>query len=312
MPQVQVLNRQLDPSAAIMQQGTQSISDTISSQQDKQANMAKLLVAIKQLDIDAKNSDNQEVQNKIAKQKQFLEYAKFLEEKGISTDLKLPALKQAASSMGIDLMGEGLSSLGKAMSLGADVEGQARSEARGKMSGQLEAIKESYGDVGGGDFPPGTSLGPTGITMPLNREYTQEEAKMLTTSEMLGKELRQLSTLLKANPNAKLAGSLGPKGLGEEGQKYNLLKHMIGERLLRLRSGAQINEAEYARFMGLLPSVFRKTSIDLEALDSFIDEFTATQGRITGGSAYDSESKGAVNGNEFQVGEYKVRVKGGE
>jgi len=91
----------------------------------------------------------------------------------------------------------------------------------------------------------------------------------------------------------------------EKGQEFALLKNSINERLLRLRSGAQINEKEYQRFRKLLPSVFRKDNLDLNQLSRFEDEFNGLKSRIISGSLWDKKSK------SFTVGSVDVPTEEG-
>jgi hypothetical protein len=171
---------------------------------------------------------------------------------------------------------------------------------------ELQKIKNTsgVGDIqafiqalsGGSNIPPGTNLsvqGPGGskVTLPLNRKFTGEEVKSLSTADQLTSEIGDLKSLIQSDKgvSAQFLGSL-PFGAGtEQGQSFSLLKNSIGERLLRLRSGAQINEKEYQRFRKLLPSIFRKDKLDLKQLGRFEDEFNSIKGRILSGAKFDKD-----------------------
>ena len=153
---------------------------------------------------------------------------------------------------------------------------------------------------------PGSTFSGGGFKLPINRKYEQSEYKDLAAAEALNRDisdLRNIVTQDKAqyakNPNAVntaqfLGGgafNFGPlKGITKKGQQFALKKKNVGERLLRLRSGAQINEKEYARFMELLPTIFRDDDLDIEQLDNFTKEFESIQGRINQGSLYNPKS----------------------
>lgn len=155
----------------------------------------------------------------------------------------------------------------------------------------------------GGNLPPGTTAKIGDLTIPLTREYTEGEAKTLSTSESLMSQINDLKSLIQSDQDkyaknkiggflgsSQLLGQVGPVGVGEQGQDYRLLKDSISERLLRLRSGAQINESEYKRFIKMLPSIFRNDSLDIKQLDNFYSEFQAIEGRIKSGSLWDEKS----------------------
>lgn len=164
----------------------------------------------------------------------------------------------------------------------------------------LESISKK-GGVDASQFAPGSSVTVAGIKVPLNRKFTESETKSLTTADALNTDIAELKSLIRADldkplsQQAQFSGSL-PFGLFTEGgQRFALLKDNIGERLLRLRSGAQINEKEFQRFRKLLPSIFRRDSLDIEQLQKFENEFSAIKGRILSGAVFDKDK------NEFTV-----------
>jgi len=170
------------------------------------------------------------------------------------------------------------------------------------------------GSGGGNNVPPGTRINVGGLSIPLNRKYTDTEAKSLSTAESLQGQIDELIGVIqkdKANYDEKgaaglletsqLTGLLGPAGVTPEGQNYRLLKDAISERLLRLRSGAQINEKEYKRFTKMLPSIFRGDDLDIKQLENFKTEFAAIEGRIKEGSAFNPEAT-ASQSDSLNVG----------
>lgn len=58
-----------------------------------------------------------------------------------------------------------------------------------------------------------------------------------------------------------------------ETQDYALIRNDYADRLLRLRSGAQINEPEFQRLMNLLPQWWRNDKSDVKQLKKFRDEY---------------------------------------
>ena len=155
---------------------------------------------------------------------------------------------------------------------------------------------------------PGATFTGGGFKLPINRKFEQSEYKDLASAEALTRDIADLRSIVAAdkagyandgNPlkASQFLGSgafsWGPlKGLTNKGQRFALKKKSVGERLLRLRSGAQINENEYKRFMELLPTIFRDDDLDIEQLDNFTKEFESISGRINQGSLYNPKSKG--------------------
>lgn len=176
----------------------------------------------------------------------------------------------------------------------------------------LSGIMGGQGAVSGiGELPPGTTMKAGPYTIPVSRKYTGEEAKALSSAEALGTDISDLKNLMQTEENLPLikkgqflGGGLftaGPlEGIGEQGQRFAVLKKNIGERILRLRSGAQINESEYKRFMSMLPTLFRNDKIDIEQLDKFQKEFMGIQGRIQSGATWDKNKKQFIGTNSME------------
>lgn len=164
----------------------------------------------------------------------------------------------------------------------------------------LEMIGKKDGGFEGSDLPPGTSMKVAGMNIPVNRKFTEGEIKSLSTADALNTEIASLKGLLNADidkplyEQAQFTGSLPFGAFQEKGQEFKLLKNSIGERLLRLRSGAQINEKEYQRFRKLLPSIFRSDKLDIDQLNRFEKEFDSIKGRILSGATYDRDKKNFV------------------
>ena len=131
-----------------------------------------------------------------------------------------------------------------------------------------------------------------------NRVYSSTDAKAITQSEqLLGK-----ITDLKGMVGTKAEGlSYLPWALGDEsGQNFQSLKKDIGNTLLYLRSGAQINEQEYKRLSAQLTQLMRREGVDKKQLERFESEFSALAGRIKSGAKWDKKSKSFAVGEEIK------------
>jgi hypothetical protein len=198
-------------------------------------------------------------------------------------------------------------------------EGAVRTDLLQKKQAIIESIMgggQGGAPMGGGNFPAGTTFSIGGLNMPLNRKYTGEESAKLSQSGAILKDLTDMKTYYESGKSMKGAeataalrglplgaGSLafGMAGLGKGGlarQDFTDLQYNVSERLLRLRSGAQINEKEYQRFRKMMPSLFRNNKLDVKQLDRFISEFSALEGRIQSGAMWDKKAGKFVGGEE--------------
>lgn len=155
-----------------------------------------------------------------------------------------------------------------------------------------------------------------------NRELTQEEIssgewmmrnqqfppqgglEKMTSAEASIKQIDDLKDLLtrkKSDQSFKFIGEKTPIFGDSDAQRYNIIRRDFSDRLLRLRSGAQINEAEYSRLMGMLPQFWRNSDVDIEQLDKFKNEYISLMNRIsTGGIDFD---EGLYEENQSGSGE---------
>jgi hypothetical protein len=106
-----------------------------------------------------------------------------------------------------------------------------------------------------------------------------------------------------------LRGAMEPlQGLGSPStQKYGLVRKDFSDRLLRLRSGAQINEQEYTRLMGMLPQWWRNTDADIEQLNKFKTEYTNLMNRITRGSIGADPNRADMSDDETNQPEEQIQ-----
>jgi len=161
---------------------------------------------------------------------------------------------------------------------------------------------------GANNFPAGTSLSMGGLTTPINREFTEGESKTASNANALVGQIGKLKEMVTADMEAYKKGTPGYKssqfqgslpfgGFNESGQRYQLTRADAADRILRLRSGAQINEKEMKRLQKLLTEWWRSDKVDLEQLDIFEKEFSEIKNRIDKGALWDEDSK------KFKIGD---------
>lgn len=131
------------------------------------------------------------------------------------------------------------------------------------------------------------------------KEMTEGEVKTSSGAEQVLGEIEELENIIKSEPtgwkskipffgeSAQAQGVsipiFAPKGVTAKGQEYRTLRESINNRLLYLRSGAQINEKEYQRLSEMLPLIFRADAVDLNQLERFKNEFKNILGGIQTG-----------------------------
>lgn len=127
---------------------------------------------------------------------------------------------------------------------------------------------------------------------------------MFTSAEASTKQIDNLIGMLESaktggpnSPNKFVGGLTGMarplQGLANKStQDYGLIRQDFSDRLLRLRSGAQINEQEYQRLMSMLPQWWRNSDTDIEQLKRFKNEYESLMSRLSG--------SGLSNGGGFE------------
>lgn len=134
-----------------------------------------------------------------------------------------------------------------------------------------------------------------------------------TSAEASIKQIDDLKALLtrnRSNPLFKALGEQAPAIGGDEAQRYNIIRKDFSDRLLRLRSGAQINEDEYSRLMGMLPQFWRSSDVDIEQLDKFKSEYQNLINKISTASFEDQSSEAPAKTEEQLVAEALGRNPG--
>lgn len=167
----------------------------------------------------------------------------------------------------------------------------------GASQRQVYAFSDATGEI--------EEAGSVPIGARVFKRTSQPLAKIQASAsaETMNRQIDDLSGLIKSG--AKFKGALPFGGLDKEGQRFQLIVGDLGDRLLRLRSGAQINEGEYRRLSNLLPKFWRDNEIDLEQLNKFKLEFGNILGRVQSGqiNALDETGTDSPMTNQQQGGQ---------
>lgn len=185
---------------------------------------------------------------------------------------------------------------------------ERKAELNPTQGGSLQDLQSLFG----GSVPPGTTAsfrGPGGskITTPLNRELTTDESRATTGAEEMLVRANRLKETIQGNKDKGLRSpqvmSLLPFAGGDPtAQQYKQDINYFSDTLLRLRSGAQINEQEYKRLRRLLPRLGTADEVDITTLNDFMREFSAVKGRIETGALWNPKSKSFEGGTSQSTG----------
>jgi len=196
-----------------------------------------------------------------------------------------------------------------------DKQGRLREETQEAPQFSRD-IKTSFG----GKTPVGATFKGGDLTIPLNRELTREEIQTLGMrdafkyhvsyfkNQMLDPNFRKNYSKATARLPLPFIGSQKGNILGfpttfgsKEAMLLNFSNMDMSDRLLRLRSGAQINEREYNRMSSLLPSfsdISDPNDTNYEVvntkLDLFMEEFEKARMRIIEGAEFDENGQRLV------------------
>lgn len=172
----------------------------------------------------------------------------------------------------------------------------ARELMQKQQQGQVGQDVQNINNQFGGQAPPGTKLSDTGYSIPVNRELSKDEIQTLNNFDAVKNHITTLKQFMKDDPSFKTDFARANIPFGEIGNKNaQLMKFSLGDmsdRLLRLRSGAQINNQEYNRLRSLMPTIVNITSGDYDVinkkLDTFNNEFDLARQRVLGGSQFET------------------------
>jgi len=64
---------------------------------------------------------------------------------------------------------------------------------------KLDKAKDTAKEIGGGEIPVGATATIAGVSIPLNRKYTEGELKSLTNADALNSEISDLKKLIDAD-----------------------------------------------------------------------------------------------------------------
>ena len=141
-------------------------------------------------------------------------------------------------------------------------------------------------------------------------KLTDTESQKYENAESINIQLQDLKSIIQEDATKGIGVSLQKAqfpvvgAFTEQGQRYRLIRGDISDRLLRMRSGAQINEQEFKRLNQLLPRIFRRENIDLEQLNKFEREFSRIQERIRSGRVGLQKEQDEQAQQPNQIGKY--------
>ena len=148
------------------------------------------------------------------------------------------------------------------------------------------------------EFPPqpGARFTKAGYSTPVNREFNQDEMKTLNNFDAVKKHTGFLRNSMTSNPEgfkkSFIRANIPFAELGsDDALEIKFRINDTADRLLRLRSGAQINNQEFSRLRSLLPNLADISTGNFNMinrkLDLFDDEFSLARDRILGGSQFE-------------------------
>jgi hypothetical protein len=178
MPQVQVISRQADPTAELISQSGRNLAATIQQSKALKIESAKLAAQ-------AKMSEDKAKRTELLRKKDFIDHALKFKELGIS-DLK--PLQEIYGDDTIPFAQHLGSVLREAPGSAQDQESLANARQSNANAGMLERMTQGSSSQGSG-VPPGTSMGPSGLTIPLNPAVNSQESDSISKAMTLEKVL---------------------------------------------------------------------------------------------------------------------------
>jgi len=191
----------------------------------------------------------------------------------------------------------------------------------GNIGQRATNVKDQIDEAFPDGAPPGTQINvgkETTAKIPINREFTIEEVRSLGMSDAFKAHVKSIQSQ-QANPEkfretfgaatfrlpgGEKIGQVGPFSTSFGNKDAQLMKFRLkdmSDRLLRLRSGAQINEQEFLRLTGLLPTfedISDPSDVNFDVvntkLNTFLQEMDATRQRILSGQAFDDDGNAVV------------------
>lgn len=135
---------------------------------------------------------------------------------------------------------------------------------------------------------------------------TEGEVSKKVIAEGMVKRIGELKGVLASDPDefsgTKIKASL-PFGLmDKKAQRFDSVQRALADDLLRLKSGAQINEQEYQRLSKLLTKPWRFDDVDIQNLSDFETQFSAVADRINRGLIWNGTDFVPEPGNPLMQG----------
>jgi hypothetical protein len=185
-------------------------------------------------------------------------------------------------------------------------EEESRKTELEKQEGEITSTERLIKSFGG-NVPRGTTAKVGAFNIPINPEYTEGESQILNYADTLAQDIDEMVGILKS-PKSKEAqltskipsifGLTPEAGGSASGQQFKLLNQRIGQSILYMKTGKQINEQEYRRFKDMLAKFSRKDELDIENMQKFKGEMERVSGRIKGGTLWDEKQKKFTGGEQ--------------
>lgn len=188
------------------------------------------------------------------------------------------------------------------------MDAQIKQQERGNISQDIATVQGQFGGVA----PPGTTLNVGGVKAPINAKRSVEEAQSMSGADVINHHISKIKEM-QGDPDIFRSSFQKAtfKGLGKnKGQVMGMpltygdknaidLKFSMDDmsnRLLYLFSGKQINEQEFQRLSGALPSyidISDPTDNSFSSLNNKLDTYKlgldGIKNRLMEGGNYDSK-----------------------
>lgn len=225
MPQFQIISRQPDRTVEALQNAGQAAQDALTQQQNLK--LKKL-----ELDIQAKNTQNESDKMKYARQSQMIDTLFKLRELNADPQKSLGALVRLygetvlsdMADLGNAILGspetaseqlkkaqatqaqsaavlapqELALQQGQLSARQAELQQQLDLQDPAKLQARIQALTGGLGGVGGGNLPPGTALnvdvGGAKLNLPLNPSVSPEAARTVASTDIIAQAIGELNT----------------------------------------------------------------------------------------------------------------------
>lgn len=305
MPPFQVIDRQVDPSAQLAIQTSNSIAQNI---RQKQAS-ALALMELKQK---AKESDNEIEKARFERKAKILDYAFKLKDQGVEGPMLIKAVHDFGGEDTFPTLAEGGQRVDELLKTLGDAKGNGEREGRLALARKNSAeastaemvnarLANMQGDAQGGNFPPGTTVNAGGLSMPLNPRLTDTEQATVGGAENVDKYTTEFFNNFTKAPSLSEAQKIaidsnepyiaGKGNLGDIQSTKQSLMAIIPF----AKGGKQLTEGEKKAFSDLLRLSGKSNARITRDYNTFRTEFKRSRELALGGSnAARSDALGPV------------------